>query len=188
MASPQAAAPGALFAQQRFDWFIVLDFEAQCERDAIISPQEIIEFPALLIDGRTFDVVAEFHHYVRPTVHKQLTRFCTELTGITQDQVEQQPELPAVLGMFNDFLVQHGLLHDGSPPSFTFVTCGNWDLQTCLPNQAAFLGIKLPSYFRRVRQGVVAFLPLPATPRPAPRQHAPNTLAPAHPPAPCPCR
>jgi ERI1 exoribonuclease 3 len=160
MASSAPAAPSAAaaargeFAQQRFDYFVVLDFEAQCERGAqTISPQEIIEFPALLVDGRTLEVVAEFHQYVKPTVHRQLTQFCTELTGITQDQVEGQPELPAVLGMFNDFLYDNGLLPDGggSPPSFTFVTCGNWDLKTCLPNQAAFLGIKLPSYFRRVR-------------------------------------
>ena len=60
-------------AQQYYDYFIVLDFEAQCEREKQLFPQEIIEFPALLVDAKTLETVSEFHHYVQPTVHTQLT-------------------------------------------------------------------------------------------------------------------
>jgi inhibitor of KinA sporulation pathway (predicted exonuclease) len=136
--------------QQRYDFFIVLDFEAQCERGKQMDPQEIIEFPAILVDGKRLEVLSEFHHYVMPTVHRRLTPYCTELTGVAQSQVDGKPELREVLSLFETWLHQHGVLGSGSPPSFTFVTCGNWDLKTCLPAQAASLGIKLPSYFRRV--------------------------------------
>jgi ERI1 exoribonuclease 3 len=136
------------FAEQRYDWFLVLDFEAQCDKDKTLVPQEIIEFPTILINSKTFEIVSEFHQYVMPSVHKQLTPFCTELTGITQDMVDGQPHLPQVLGMFKDWMYQQGLLRDCDGPSFAFVTCGAWDLKTCLPNQAAHMGIKLPTYFR----------------------------------------
>lgn len=151
------------YAQQPYDYFIVMDFEAQCERGKFLNPQEIIEFPALLVNGQNFEIVSEFHHYVRPTVHKQLTAFCTELTGITQQQLEGQPELPRVLKLFNSWLYQHGLLagpegdigiaastNGQYQASFAFVTCGDWDLKTCLPRQAAYLGIQLPTYFNQV--------------------------------------
>ena len=136
-------------ARQSYDFFVVLDFEAQCDRDGPLQPQEIIEFPALLVDATTFCTVSEFHQYVRPTANRQLTDFCTQLTGITQDKVEGQPELAEVLRLFEAWLMEHGLLHDGQGPSWTFGTCGDWDLGTCLPAQAAWLGLQLPPYFRR---------------------------------------
>ena len=150
-------------AQQYYDYFIVLDFEAQCVREKQLFPQEIIEFPALLVDAKTLETVSEFHHYVQPTVHTQLTGFCTELTGITQERIDGQPDLPAVLKLFNKWLHQHGLLENcesydayqtsangQATPSFIMVTCGDWDLMTCLPAQAAYLGVQLPRYFSKV--------------------------------------
>ena len=35
---------------QQFDHFLVLDFEATCERDTKLRPQEIIEFPCLKVN------------------------------------------------------------------------------------------------------------------------------------------
>jgi len=67
-----------------FDNFIVLDFEATCDQGGNFKPQEIIEFPSVLLDGRTLQSISEFQYFVKPTVNPQLTPFCTELTGITQ--------------------------------------------------------------------------------------------------------
>ena len=130
------------FAEQKCDYFIVLDFEAQCEKDKQLQPQEVIEFPALLVNAKTIEITDVFHQYVMPTVHTQITPFCTELTGITQDMVEGQPDLREVLSMFNDWLFKHGLLRGSeeiTPPSFTFVTCGNWDLMFCISKLRASL-------------------------------------------------
>ena len=77
---------------------LVLDFEATCREGAAIQPQEVIEFPCLLV--RAADMVVEdqvglatsptpqFHEYVRPVAHPTLSPFCTQLTGITQDMLQ----------------------------------------------------------------------------------------------------
>ena len=63
----------------------VLDFEATCFNDKRTFKQEIIEFPVVLIDAQTGNQIGEeFHFYLRPKFHPELSSFCTELTGITQ--------------------------------------------------------------------------------------------------------
>jgi ERI1 exoribonuclease 3 len=84
-----------------YDYFLVLDFEATCDNKARIYPMEIIEFPVLLVNARSLATEATFHTYVCPTVHRQLTAFCTELTGITQDKVDGQPTLQETMQVCN---------------------------------------------------------------------------------------
>ncbi len=43
-----------------------------------------VEFPAVVLDLSSGEVVSEFHQYVQPQEHPRLSKFCTELTGITQ--------------------------------------------------------------------------------------------------------
>ncbi|CAH8652708.1 unnamed protein product [Heterobilharzia americana] len=132
---------------QKFAYFMVLDFEATCERDKKIEAPEIIEFPVLMVNPSTFRIEANFHQYVKPTVNPQLSDFCTELTGIIQDMVEDQPDLPTVLKMFDSFLREKNL--NVHPSKFAFVTCGDWDLKTMLPVQCKQLGIDVPDYFKQ---------------------------------------
>jgi ERI1 exoribonuclease 3 len=132
---------------QNFDYFLVLDFEATCDKDAHLMPQEIIEFPVLKVNSRTFETEAEFHQYVQPDVHKQLSVFCTELTGIIQEQVDDQPNLAQTLQLFDQWMNEQGLLNPGSRS--VFVTCGDWDLQTMLYQQCKYLNIQPAAYFRR---------------------------------------
>jgi ERI1 exoribonuclease 2 len=53
---------------------------------------EVIEFPAVLFDANAGSVpddpLAVFHEYVMPTEEPVLSKFCTELTGIRQEQVD----------------------------------------------------------------------------------------------------
>jgi len=50
---------------QGYDFFIVIDFEATCiPAPSVIKPQEIIEFPAVLVDAVTLKVVGEKQLYV----------------------------------------------------------------------------------------------------------------------------
>ncbi|ESN94704.1 hypothetical protein HELRODRAFT_164590 [Helobdella robusta] len=114
--------------QQRFDYFLVLDFEATCEQNAKIQPQEIIEFPVLKVNGTTWETESIFHQYVRPVHHPRLTTFCTELTGIIQNQVDEQPDFIETFRLFEDWMHKEKLL-DGMMTS-VFVTCGDWDLKT----------------------------------------------------------
>ena len=74
---------------QKFDYLLVLDFEATCGNKGYVpKPQEIIEFPCALLNARKgFQIEAIFHEYVRPIQNPKLTTFCTELTGITQVRI-----------------------------------------------------------------------------------------------------
>ncbi|KAA0188103.1 3'-5' exoribonuclease 1 [Fasciolopsis buskii] len=132
---------------QYFKYFLILDFEATCEKHQKITPAEIIEFPVIKLNSQTLTTESIFHCYVQPKIHPYLTDFCTELTGITQDMVNDQPCLEDVLKKFDEFLRENQLLLPES--SFAFVTCGDWDLKTMLPSQCRYLNIPLPNYFHQ---------------------------------------
>ncbi|KAE8609977.1 hypothetical protein XENTR_v10011971 [Xenopus tropicalis] len=134
------------FPPQRYHYFLVLDFEATCDKPQI-HPQEIIEFPILKLNGRTMEIESTFHTYVQPVVHPQLTPFCTELTGIIQDMVDGQPTLSQVLERVDEWMAKEGLL-DPSVKSI-FVTCGDWDLKLMLPGQCEYLGLQVADYFKQ---------------------------------------
>lgn len=145
--SPYMATRSNVVAAQNFDYFLVLDFEATCDNRRQLIPQEIIEFPVLKVNGRTFEIERQFHQYVQPDVHKELTDFCTELTGIIQDQVGNQPNLQQTLELFDKWMQDEGLLNPDIRSAV--VTCGDWDLQTMLPQQCKYLQIQPASYLKR---------------------------------------
>lgn len=72
---------------QDFQYFVVIDFEATCEKENIPHPQEIIEFPSVIVSSITGQLEACFQTYVRPTCNQVLSEFCKDLTGIQQIQV-----------------------------------------------------------------------------------------------------
>ena len=135
--------------KQPFSFLAVLDFEATCDEQSgggpRFGPQEVLEFPIVLLDTASGAVVSTFHHYVTPVVHPQLTPFCTQLTGITQQMVSPSSgALPfaTVWAHANEWLHKQGLLPSaGGPPTFAFATCGDWDLRQMLPAQLAQMGV-----------------------------------------------
>jgi len=128
-----------------FDYFVVIDFEATCERDSRIYPQEIIEFPAVLVDAATGGLVSSFRTYVRPRHHPRLTEFCSELTGIRQDQVDGGVDLEQALAMHDAWLKEAGAAKN----SLAVVTWGDWDCRTMLEFECSFKGLTKPSYFNQ---------------------------------------
>jgi inhibitor of KinA sporulation pathway (predicted exonuclease) len=108
----------------------------------------VLQHPALGTPLTHFPVqVQEFHAFVRPTdgaavgSARVLSAFCTELTGITQSQVENAPPLPAVLGDFHKWLQTHEM----EDKRLCFVTCGDWDLGEMLPTECERKSIPFPS-------------------------------------------
>jgi len=130
---------------QKFQYFCVLDFEATCEENKRITPQEIIEFPTVLVNATTTEIEDEFQTYVRPTAHPKLTNFCTELTGIQQEWVDKGILITEALKNYQNWIQDKGLFQQ--PNSFAFVTCGDWDLKTCLPKQAQMQKFGKQPYF-----------------------------------------
>jgi len=126
--------------QQPFKHYLVLDFESTCQEGARIDPQEIIEFPCLLIRADDFSLVDQFHEYVKPVGKPLLTNFCTDLTGITQGMIQDKDTFRDVLSRFVSWYKSHGL----DPSNATFVTCGQWDLESMLPQQCLYSDLPLP--------------------------------------------
>jgi len=122
-----------------FSHFVVLDFEATCDAEQPPSPQEIIEFPSVLLSAQTLEVVDAFESFVRPTHHPQLSAFCTELTGIEQADVDGARPFREVLSAHQAWLGSHGLPVEAAsaPLPYAFITCGDWDFRTMFPAQLA---------------------------------------------------
>ncbi|KAL4239588.1 ERI1 exoribonuclease 2 [Mactra antiquata] len=127
---------------QQFKYLIVIDFESTCWENAKFNTQEIIEFPAVLLNTETGEIESEFHHYVQPQEHPVLSQFCTKLTGITQDKVEDGVPIFLCLKRFcqwlNKLYTEKGITCHGTEttssiqPNTTCATWSDWDLGVCL--------------------------------------------------------
>lgn len=90
---------------QLFRYFMVIDFESTCWEERRSNANEIIEFPAVIYDAKSGQVLKNlFHHYVQPTEEPHLSEFCMKLTGISQRQVENGAPLGPTLMMFSSWL------------------------------------------------------------------------------------
>ena len=59
------------------DYIVVFDFEAICDKDGNdkFEVQEIIEFPAVIVDCKEKKIVDTFQTYVKPSKYPELTEF-----------------------------------------------------------------------------------------------------------------
>jgi inhibitor of KinA sporulation pathway (predicted exonuclease) len=82
-----------------YPYYLVVDVEATCCNDNSIPREEteIIEIGAVLCDRKSLRPVDELQTFVRPVRHPVLTPFCTELTSITQADLEGAPLFPDAL-------------------------------------------------------------------------------------------
>lgn len=161
------------FRRQPFRFYVVVDFEATCEENCPDFENEIIEFPLVLlkVDQRkqTIVIVDQLRLFIKPTVHPQLTTFCTQLTGITQDNVDSGIELSDAFSRVHHWLFQHGLvtadqMSDFMPNQFkhyeqvktaldklpfTFITDGPYDFYGFLHRECERKNITKPIYYSR---------------------------------------
>jgi len=115
-------------------YLCILDFEATCWDDNSKKPKEVTEFPSVLLkwnsDGKT-ERVSEIQMFCKPKLDPKLSKFCTELTGITQAQVDVGIPFFSALAKHHSWLKQNVEDLD----EVIIVTCGAWDLEKCLPTQ-----------------------------------------------------
>ncbi|KAF9597859.1 hypothetical protein IFM89_021944 [Coptis chinensis] len=130
---------------QEFQYFVVIDFEATCDKGNNPHPQEIIEFPSVLVNSLTGELEASFQTYVRPAYNQNLTDFCKELTGIEQIQVDRGVPLSEALLMHDKWLEEKGIKRT----NFAIVTWSNWDCRVMLESECRFKNIRKPPYFNR---------------------------------------
>ncbi|XP_069947083.1 ERI1 exoribonuclease 2 isoform X2 [Cherax quadricarinatus] len=139
---------------QKFEYLIVLDFESTCwDTWPPAGQNEIIEFPAVLLDLSSGNTLSEFHEYVKPTEQSILSSFCKNLTGITQEQVDAGIPLGACLCLFSSWIQklceQYQMSFNISVPGkhVTFATWSDWDLQICLHRECLRKQLKKPEFF-----------------------------------------
>ncbi len=125
---------------QGLDHYIFLDFEATCEVDRKIKPQEIIEFPSVVLDAKTLETVDQIQLYVRPIKNPILSEFCTSLTGINQSMVQDADIFRYAFKKYDKWVQKY--------PTSVFITCGDWDLKTALPAQAKVSKVDVHRYYR----------------------------------------
>jgi ERI1 exoribonuclease 3 len=126
---------------------LIIDFEATCIQHEILSPQEIIEIPCVVLSAENWKVKDVFHKYVKPKVHPEISYFCTELTGIMQETVRNEPHFPVVFSEFCQWLKEGNYFNEKEESAF--VTSGDWDLRVMLPDQCKLSSIEAPYYFKQ---------------------------------------
>ncbi|KAI8583413.1 hypothetical protein K450DRAFT_223546 [Umbelopsis ramanniana AG] len=131
---------------QPFDYYLFFDVEATCERDTKNYPHEIIEFPVLLVDGESFDIVDQYRSYVKPSINPTLSEFCTSLTGISQQTVDNSPDFIDVLNEFQVWMAKYSLFQDKTA---IFVTDGPFDINNFIAKQCNHDNISIPMYFHQ---------------------------------------
>lgn len=88
------------------EFYLVVDLEATCDENHRIprAQTEIIEIGAVLVDADSLQPVEEFATFVKPIVHRKLTPFCTQLTSITQADVDAAPNFREAMIRFGKFI------------------------------------------------------------------------------------
>jgi len=148
---------------------VAMDLEATC--DYCPNPKvtsrtaEIIEFPWIVIDTVTLEIINERQIYVRPDDIEGVTSYATKLTGISKEMLRKKGNLNSAIAQFEEFVKENNFQSD-----FRIVTDGIWDLQVQLYKETQEKGIKTDWYFRDyfdLKAEFVKFLPwFPQTYRP----------------------
>ena len=102
-------------------YYLVVDLEATCcDKDSIPKHEmEIIEIGAVMLNRETLEIDSEYQQFIRPVRHQQLTAFCTELTTISQNDVDKAANFPDVIAQFQEWIY--------SFPNYVFCSWGDYD-------------------------------------------------------------
>lgn len=100
---------------------VIIDLEATCDNredsSSLFDPNqsEIIEIGACLINS-DFLVIDQFQTFIKPVIQPALTPFCTELTSITQSDVNNAPGFKQAQSMLDEWFMvcekNHGLISE----------------------------------------------------------------------------
>lgn len=124
--------------------FICLDFEWTCDdgeqRQVHSDDVEIIEFSYVIYDAKENRLAYERQHYCK-NERTPITRFCSELTGITAETLLSAGSLADALEALRQDLQDEQLR--GRP--CCAVAHGSADLELVLPMHCKALGLEVPS-------------------------------------------
>lgn len=77
-----------------------------------------------------------------------MTNFCIDLTGITQETVENGSDFPTALSEHKKWLLKH-LKKEPTIENVLMITCGDWDLRKMIDVQCKHSKLQIPKYFHQ---------------------------------------
>ncbi|MDA0303856.1 MAG: exonuclease domain-containing protein [Bacteroidetes bacterium] len=83
--------------------FIIYDLEATCWRSRAPKQVEVIEIGAVKVN-ESLQIIDEFCVFIKPKLHPKISPFCTELTSITQRDVDGAPPFDEAAEAFEDWI------------------------------------------------------------------------------------
>ena len=100
---------------------VIVDLEATCcdQNSFARDEMEIIEVGAVRVSRVTGEVESEFEAFVKPVRNPNLTDFCTKLTTISQQDVDEAELFPVVNERFKLWLEEE--------PDYDFCSWGGYD-------------------------------------------------------------
>ncbi|WP_138499938.1 3'-5' exonuclease [Nostoc sp. PA-18-2419] len=106
---------------QKHHYYLIVDLEATCSDSGTVPRQEmeIIEIGAVMLNRTTWEIDSEFQQFIQPTRHLQLTTFCTELTTIRQQDIDEAPKFIEAISRFQEWINLF--------PNHIFCSWGNYD-------------------------------------------------------------
>ena len=104
-----------------YENYLIVDLEATCcdKKTFPTTEMETIEIGAVMVNAETFAVIDEFNTFIKPVRHPILTNFCTQLTSIRQEDVDNAPKYPEAIALFKQWLYQYS--------NFLFCSWGDYD-------------------------------------------------------------
>jgi len=120
----------------QYQYYLIVDLEATCCNQKSISrhEMEIIEIGAVMVDAENLQIVDEYQVFIKPCRYPLLTSFCTQLTSITQAEVDSGLSFVDAIEQFKQWMYQFD--------NFVFCSWGDYDksqfIQDCGFHQCAY--------------------------------------------------
>lgn len=142
-------------------YYIIFDLEfnqdfsslQDVNRNRSQYPFEIIQIGAIKLDLK-FNTIATFNRYIKPTIYTKISPFITELTGITNEQLQLEKPFSEIYNEYIEFI---------NDPESYFCIWGMSDIKELYKNvEYHQLNLKLlPKLFINIQPYVSLHLNLP---------------------------
>ncbi len=106
---------------EKYSYYLIVDLEATCCDKKSIPRREMetIEIGAVMVESNELQTIDDFSIFIKPNRHPTLTNFCTQLTSITQQDVDTASTFTEALKQFKSWLYKYD--------NFLFCSWGDYD-------------------------------------------------------------
>ncbi len=98
----------------QFKSVLCLDTEFTCWENSLRGgwsdpdfPPEILQIGLVGYDNATGNTVSEYVSFVRPELHRELSDYCKNLLGLSQQTIDQASSLPVIVTEIENYLLDY---------------------------------------------------------------------------------